>query len=88
MRMIDSDLFVNHVKSGLYVNLQANAHDVIDAVNDEPTLLRSAPIGEWLEDSGNIACSNCHIIWLYGRTYFCPNCGAYMEDIEHDNRPR
>ena len=84
MRMIDSDLFVNNVRSGLYVYLQANAPDVIDAVNCEPTLLRSAPIAEWLEDSGNIACSNCHIIWLYGRTCFCPNCGAYMRGIKHD----
>lgn len=34
--------------------------------------------GEWLEDSGNIACSECHTIWLYRRTDFCPNCGADM----------
>lgn len=34
--------------------------------------------GEWEEDSGNIACSHCHTIWLYRRTDFCPNCGAKM----------
>lgn len=36
--------------------------------------------GEWLEDSGNIACSKCHTIWLYRRTDFCPNCGADMRE--------
>ena len=36
------------------------------------------PQGEWIEDSGNIACSHCHTIWLYRRTDFCPNCGADM----------
>lgn len=35
--------------------------------------------GRWIEDSGNIACSECHIIWLHRRTAFCPNCGARME---------
>ena len=44
------------------------------------------PRGEWLEDSGNIACSHCHTIWLYRKTDFCPNCGAYMrEEAEHDS---
>ena len=37
------------------------------------------PQGEWIEDSGNIACSHCHTIWLYRRTDFCPNCGAEMK---------
>jgi rubrerythrin len=36
------------------------------------------PRGEWLEDSGNIACSHCHTIWLYRKTNYCPNCGALM----------
>ena len=36
------------------------------------------PHGKWIEDSGNIACSHCHTIWLYRRTDFCPNCGADM----------
>lgn len=35
--------------------------------------------GEWIEDSGNIACSHCRAIWLYRRTDFCPNCGAKMD---------
>lgn len=38
--------------------------------------------GRWIEDSGNIACSECHIIWLHRRTAFCPNCGARMEEGE------
>lgn len=34
--------------------------------------------GEWLEDSGVVACSLCHVIWLYRKTNYCPNCGARM----------
>ena len=34
---------------------------------------------EWIEDSGNIACSHCHTIWLYRKTDFCPNCGRRMK---------
>jgi hypothetical protein len=46
---------------------------------------RARPYGKWLEDSGNIACSQCHTIWLYRRTDFCPNCGAEMKGGEdHD----
>lgn len=40
------------------------------------------PKGKWIEDSGNIACSYCHTIWLYRRTEFCPNCGADMRGEE------
>ena len=47
------------------------------ALNDRPT-------GEWLEDSGNIACSHCHTIWLYRRTDFCPHCGADMREEESE----
>lgn len=42
------------------------------------------PQGEWLEDSGNIACSHCHTIWLYRRADFCPHCGADMRGKEND----
>ena len=35
---------------------------------------------EWIEDSGNIACSHCHTIWLHRRTDFCPNCGRRMKN--------
>ena len=34
--------------------------------------------GEWIEEHGLIACSNCHTIWLYRTTDFCPHCGADM----------
>ena len=34
---------------------------------------------EWIEDSGNIACSHCHTIWLYRKTDYCPNCGRRMK---------
>lgn len=42
------------------------------------------PQGEWLEDSGNIACSHCRTIWLYRRADFCPHCGADMRGKEND----
>lgn len=44
------------------------------------------PQGEWIEDSGNIACSHCHTIWLYFRTDFCPHCGADMRVKNELNR--
>lgn len=43
------------------------------------------PQGEWIEDSGNIACSHCHTIWLYRRTDYCPNCGADMRGDSNGN---
>lgn len=43
--------------------------------------------GEWLEDSGNIACSYCHTIWLYRRTDFCPHCGADMRKEAENDHP-
>lgn len=49
------------------------------ALEERPTT------GEWVEDSGNIACSHCHTIWLYRRTDFCPYCGADMrKEAEND----
>lgn len=42
--------------------------------------LEERPQGEWIEDSGNIACSHCHTIWLYRKTDFCPHCGADMRE--------
>lgn len=47
-----------------------------NTVEELPSAQRT---GRWIEDSGNIACSECHIIWLHRRTAFCPNCGARME---------
>lgn len=44
--------------------------------------LYARPTGEWLKDSGNIACSHCYTIWLYRRTNYCPNCGAKMKGEE------
>ena len=40
------------------------------------------PKGKWLEDSGNIACTHCHTIWLYRKTDYCPNCGADMRSVD------
>lgn len=38
--------------------------------------------GKWIDGGGTIACSVCHIIWLYRRTNYCPNCGANMKGEE------
>ena len=54
---------------------------IIGALEEVPSAQRT---GRWIEDSGNIACSECHIIWLYRRTAFCPNCGADMREVESD----
>ena len=48
-------------------------------INGVRPTVEERPTGEWLEDSGNIACSHCHTIWLYRRTNYCPNCGAKMK---------
>lgn len=36
--------------------------------------------GKWIKEEGTglVGCSHCHIIWLRGKTAFCPNCGADM----------
>lgn len=47
------------------------------AIKELPSAQRT---GRWIENSGNIACSECHIIWLHRRTAFCPNCGARMKE--------
>lgn len=54
--------------------------ELMGYVNGEQiTKIKQSKIeGEWLEDSGVIACSICHTIWLYRRTNYCPNCGAKM----------
>ena len=44
--------------------------------NNRPT---GETTGEWIEDSGIVACSHCRCIWLYRKTKYCPNCGARME---------
>lgn len=62
---------------------------VVDSFNKIPwsealEAYNTRPHGEWLEDSGNIACSYCHTIWLHRRTDFCPHCGADMRGKEND----
>lgn len=59
--------------------------DKIQAIMSDYLVYRNEPqrpTGEWLEDSGNIACSHCHVIWLYRRTNYCPNCGAKLKGVE------
>lgn len=53
--------------------------------------LEERPQGEWLEHStykNVLICSNCHHgSSNYYDTYkFCPNCGADMRGVKHENR--
>ena len=61
--------------------------DVISKIDWDKAIeaYKERPHGEWIEDSGNIACSHCHTIWLYRRTDFCPHCGADIrEEIDDE----
>lgn len=58
-----------------------SVNDWEDYIDNAPTIEERTK-GKWIEDSGNIACSHCHIIWLYRKTNYCPNCGADMRGEE------
>ena len=89
MRLIDADAFKKQLEESYeYTELS----EVVEMLDNAPTVESDyewgysegvhdteRPQGEWIEDSGNIACSQCHTIWLYRRTDFCPNCGARMK---------
>lgn len=51
---------------------------------DEAEVLDYAPIvhAHWkvIDKSGNIICSKCRSLALGGRSWFCPNCGAVMDE--------
>ena len=91
MRLIDADRLNKEIKSKFgYSSATAFVRNMQDLsqvqvfkhimrlIEEAPTLEEQQP-GEWLEDSGIIACSHCHTIWLYRRTNYCPNCGAKMK---------
>ena len=89
MRLIDADAFKKQLEESYeYTELS----EVVEMLDNAPTVESDyewgysegvhdteRPQGEWIEDSGNIACSQCHTIWLYRRTDFCPNCGERMK---------
>ena len=61
--------------------------DTVENIDWEKAIeaYKARPHGEWLEDSGNIACSQCHTIWLYRKTDYCPHCGADMrKEVENE----
>ena len=88
------DMFCEYDIIGMVDNaptVEITEEQAIDKLHDTGWLplhdkeMTERPTGEWLEDSGNIACSHCHTIWLYRRTDFCPNCGVYMKkEAEND----
>ena len=67
------DELIDNAPTVLHDNYSMGYQDGVKKV------LSERPQGEWIEDSGNIACSHCHTIWLYRRTDYCPNCGADMK---------
>jgi uncharacterized paraquat-inducible protein A len=96
MRLIDADRLNKEIKDRFgYSSATAFVRNMQDLSQVEvfkhimklievaPTLEKRQP-GEWLEDSGVIACSHCHTIWLYRKTNYCPNCGAKMKGAEND----
>jgi uncharacterized paraquat-inducible protein A len=96
MRLIDADRLNKEIKDRFgYSSATAFVRNMQDLSQVEvfkhimklievaPTLEKRQP-GEWLEDSGVIACSHCHTIWLYRKTNYCPNCGAKMKGTDND----
>lgn len=77
MRLIDADALIpdrDYYEGGGYDAVSC------EQIDKAPTVKR--PQGEWIkeEDTGLIGCSCCHIVWLRGKTAFCPNCGADMRE--------
>lgn len=70
MRLIDADKYRKEL-------LDSRDFEPFKLLDMQPTI-EERKKGKWKEDSGNIACSHCHTIWLYRRTDYCPNCGADM----------
>ena len=94
MRLIDADFLREQI--AWLEKCNVNKLEMIKIIDEVPTVESDyewgysegvhdteRPQGEWIEDSGNIACSQCHTIWLYRRTDFCPNCGAYMKGSDN-----
>ena len=83
MRLIDSDLFKENIRSGLYVFCQENKEDICNAIDDEPTIEERAQ-GTWIYQEYDYICSNCNKSALELDDYpylsgYCPFCGAEME---------
>lgn len=77
--LIDRQAAIDFIDAGRLCNPNEprwSDNEIVNFLKSRPSAQRT---GRWIEDSGNIACSECHIIWLHRRTAFCPNCGARME---------
>ena len=85
MRLIDADALIREL-CGDCIGLMQDGECRFGKQCDDIPFIRNAPTispktGRWIEDSGNIACSECHTIWLHRRTDYCPNCGCRMEEV-------
>ena len=60
----------------------------LDDIESAPTAdVRPNVRGEWVAvnidvQAWTVQCSNCKCVGLYGKTAFCPNCGACMRGNE------
>jgi hypothetical protein len=81
MRLIDADELKECLRwcEVFRLSIKEICDDYIDTA---PTvdISKLRPRGEWImdKDTGLIGCSHCHIVWLRGKTAYCPNCGAKM----------
>ena len=74
MRLIDADALQEE-----YVRLSGKELSLIE---DAPTV---DPVkhGHWMTDMGGCWCSVCNEYSDYSTDY-CPNCGAKMDEVEHE----
>lgn len=100
MRLIDADALIKQIKKNLcepckkrkgdYNGVRCRAcqyGDEMDDIEDAPTI-EERKKGRWIphKDYPGLAylCSACNL-FITDRSYFCPNCGAYMKGEEKMN---
>ena len=74
------------------MELDINLSFVMEKINELPSITPQPNTGHWIldETDNSITCSKCNcLIWandiINGEPYYCPNCGARMENEETEN---
>lgn len=80
MRLIDSDLFKENIRSGLYIFCQVNKEDICNAIDDEPTV-EPNQLTQDIIDKVNVNIGLAQPI-KDASWYYCPHCGADMRGKE------
>lgn len=80
MRLIDAEAFREQLSNSYeYTELD----EIIEMLDNAPTVER--PTGKWIDIDSFVSkarCSKCKNIMLtepFGKTNYCPNCGAKMK---------